>query len=165
MGEETNQNNQQVSTSLTNLEDKVLTMSELVTKVQDANPEDPSLPDDIRRFKLMLVKKSMADAFAMLESRALIQQTLIQKIQDDITIYPINVLLDIIDKVDKIIDRNMTMLESLLPKSDSLAEFLASRSKNLTLINNVNMDRSPASIDRIAQVVEAVLMQLNQPSK
>lgn len=165
MGEDNNQDNQQLNTSLTNLEDKVLTMSELVAKVQDANPEDPSLPDDIRRFKLMLVKKSMADAFSMLESRALIQQTLIQKIQDDITIYPVNVLLDIIDKVDKIIDRNMAMLESLLPKSDSLAEFLASRSKNLTLINNVTMDRSPASIDRIAQVVEAVLMQLNQPSK
>ena len=141
---------------------KALTLQEFVNQIVSDESQDRDLVNNIRRFKLMMIKKSLTDVVTMMQASDMVQSALVDKITTDIGVYPITVLLDIMNSINKIMDRNLSLIESVLPKSEDLLTLLTSTNKNITMINQVNLeDKSPASLEKISLIVESVINKIN----
>lgn len=150
----------------TPLESKLLTLKELTEMVlKDDNQSH--LQDNVRRFKLSLARKSMIDAYTLIEASELVQKELINQIRDNITIYPITTILDIYSDINKIVDRNLSLMESILPKSDSLEAFIAATNRQMNIQQNTfNMNSvSPATLERISQLISYVELEMKKAAK
>lgn len=139
----------------------LMTMKDLVTAVSTC--DDQGLVDNVRRFKLMMVRKSFTDIMTLMDAVDIIQSTLMDKIKTDIDIYPITTVLDILADMNKIIDRNLSIMQSILPRSDDLSAYIAA-SNNLTINNQtINLEgQSASSVEKITQIVESVILSLDK---
>lgn len=141
---------------------KLETMQDVVMAIQN-DPENSLLADNVRRFKLMMVKKSLIDIMNMIELKDLVQTELMKKVKEDISIYPLTTQIDILNDMNSLIDRDLKIMESIIPRTESLAEFLERTSKKVTIVQQINVDTfSPTQMEKVSQIVEAVISNINQ---
>jgi len=153
------ENESNVSIDVVN--NKLLTLNELID-IFNKETDPTNLPDDVRRFKLYLIKKSMIDITTLIQAQELIQNELVNKIREDISIYPITTIADILGDINSLVDRNLKIMESILPKMDNLSDYLKASANQVNIIQTINIkDQSPTSLDKISQVVEEVITKIN----
>lgn len=144
---------------LANINNNLTKLSDLIKIIEES--DDIQLQDNVRRFKLMLVKKSLVDVITMIDMSDLVKTELMKKVQEDITIYPVTTLIDIMSSINDIIDRNLKVVESLFKSDDLLSYIEGTRQVNVFQVNNNSQEVTPAMLEKISRVVEDVISRIN----
>lgn len=140
------------------VQEKIVTMSEIVSEIDKT--KDSALVNTVFQFKLSMVRRSLCDLYNMIEAKNIVQDALYEKIRDEIDAYPIATILEILESMDKIMDRNIKIMESILPAQDELQKLTsssASKAKTVNIVNSVNINPSAVNFDKIQQVLNATI--------